>query len=277
MQAAHTHHWAHRWLPILFLVALTVGLGLFWGAYRFPLHPVVPLKPDASAGDMPCVLVFTRTRGFRHASIPVGVATVQSIGKGKWVTEHTEDPARFTPEELKRYKAVVFLSTTGDVLPAPQQKAFEDYIEQGGGFAGVHAAADTEYDWPWFGQLVGAWFRDHTKVVPNDVHVERPQDVSVRGLPDPWRRDDEWYAFRTNPRGKVDVLASIDDKQTGDSNMGGDHPIAWKHAVGKGRSWYTAMGHTKESFADPLFQQHLVGGITWAAGMVNDDGTQANQ
>jgi acyl-CoA synthetase (AMP-forming)/AMP-acid ligase II len=122
------HGWAHRWLPILVLVALTVGLGLFWGAYRhrLHLHAVAPLEPDVSAGDLPRVLVFTRTRGYRHASIPVGVVTVQSIGKGQWVTEHTEDPARFTPEELKRhcqtelaaYKVpLVYHFTTTDRLP----------------------------------------------------------------------------------------------------------------------------------------------------------------
>ena len=261
---------------MLLLVALSVALGMVWSAYRMPLHPVAPLAAEAAASDLPHVMVFTRTRGYRHASIPLGVATVQAIGKGRWVTEHTEDPAWFSPTNLANCKAVVFLSTTGDVLPGPQQQAFEEYIMGGGGFVGVHAAADTEYDWAWYGGLVGAWFRDHTRVCANDVHVERPQDVSMRGLPDPWHRDDEWYAFRTNPRGKVEVLASIDDKQTGDSNMGGDHPIAWKHDVGKGRSWYTAMGHTKESYSDPRFQQHVLGGILWAAGLVHDDGTQAS-
>lgn len=263
---------SHAWFPVLaaLVVALLAGWG--WERYRRPWVLVPPLAPTADNG-LPRVLVFTKTMKYRHRSIPDGVLAVQEVGAGRWITDHTEDAGAFTPENLKRYAAVVFLSTTGDVLDASQQRAFESYMRAGGGYAGVHAAADTEYEWPWYGELVGAWFRDHTSVCDNTVKVEDKTDASMRGMPDPWPHKDEWYAFRTNPRPNVHVLGSIDDGRTGASNMGGDHPIAWKHHMDAGRAWYTGMGHTKESFAETVMRDHLQGGIAWAAGLVNDDGT----
>ena len=264
------------WLDWMVALGCVRALCALAATQRTPSQPLVvvpPLPQVASDPNLPRVLVFTRTMKYRHQSIPAGVLSVQELGQGRWNTDHTEDAGVFTPENLKRYAAVVFLSTTGDVLDANQQKALEDYIHGGGGFAGVHAAADTEYDWPWYGQLVGAWFRDHTKVIPNRVKVEDAADVSMRRMPDPWPHADEWYAYRTNPRPQVHVLGSIDDSLTGENGMGGDHPIAWKRLFEGGRSWYTGMGHTKESFADPVMRSHLQGGILWAAGLVNDDGS----
>lgn len=254
-------------MPVVTVAAVALAAGFAWQRLRRPWVLVPPLPAASVDAGLPRVLVFTRTMKYRHRSIPAGVRAVHEIGDGLWITEHTEDVAHFTPERLKDFAAVVFLSTTGDVLDAAQQRAFEAYIEQGGGFAGVHAASDTEYDWPWFGTLVGAWFRDHTPVIPADVHREDGGDPSTRMLPEVWRRTDEWYAFRTNPRPEVQVLARLDDAQMGASGMGGDHPIAWKRRVGKGRSWYTGMGHTIESFGEPLLREHLRGGIAWAAGM----------
>ena len=264
--------------PLDWIVALAfvVGLCALGAMFRTPSQPLVvvpPLPQTPVDPSLPRVLVFTRTMKYRHQSIPAGVLAVHDLGQGKWTTEHTEDAGAFTPENLKRYAAVVFLSTTGDVLDAAQQKAFEDYVHAGGGFAGVHAAADTEYEWPWYGQLVGGWFRDHTRVIPNRVKVEDADDISMRGMPNPWPHDDEWYAYRSNPRPNVHVLGTIDDALTGENGMGGDHPIVWKHAFEGGRAWYTGLGHTKESYADPVMRAHLQGGILWAAGLVNDDGS----
>lgn len=262
------------WAAALVGVATLCALGAIQQAPPPAPAVVVPPLPSAPTDSKaPRVLVFTRTMKYRHQSIPAGVRAVHDIGEGKWITEHTEDAAVFTPDNLKRFAAVVFLSTTGDVLDTERQKAFEGYVHGGGGFVGVHAAADTEYDWPWYGALVGAWFRDHTKVIPNKVKVEDASDISMRGMPNPWPHDDEWYAYRSNPRPQVHVLGSIDDSLTGSNGMGGDHPIAWKHAFEGGRAWYTGMGHTKESFADPVMLSHLQGGILWAAGLVNDDGS----
>lgn len=252
---------------MLLILAVVAGAGWSWERFRRPWVLVPPLAMNADPGGLPRILVFTRTMKYRHRSIPAGVLAVNELGRGRWITEHTEDPSWFTHEKLGSYSAVLFLSTTGNVLEPAQQEAFERYIESGGAFVGVHAASDTEYDWPWFGALVGAWFRDHTPVIEADVHPESPDDPSTRMLPRPWRRKDEWYAFRTNPRRDVQVLAHMDDAQMGASTMGGDHPIAWKREIGKGRSWYTGMGHTIESFQEPLMLEHLRGGIEWAAGI----------
>jgi type 1 glutamine amidotransferase len=249
------------------IVMIAVGAGWTWELLRRPWVVVPALPAVAATSDLPRVLVFTRTMKYRHRSIPAGVQAVVELGQGRWISEHTEDPSWFTQERLGTYAAVIFLSTTGDVLEPAQQEAFRAYVESGGGFVGVHAASDTEYAWPWYGTLVGAWFRDHTSVIAADVHREDSTDMSTRMLPEVWRRTDEWYAFQSNPRPDVRVLAHMDDAQMGDSSMGGDHPIAWKREIMKGRSWYTGMGHTIESFKEPLMLEHLRGGIEWAAGI----------
>jgi cytochrome c len=227
-------------------------------------------SPVTATAALPRILVFSRTAGFRHASIPDGVRTVTEIGVGLWSVDATEDSSVFTAANLKNYRAVVFLSTTGDVLDEAQQKAFEEYIHAGGAWVGVHAASDTEYNWPWYGKLAGAWFVGHPAVNQEaTVIVEDRTHRSTRMLPAEWKRLDEWYAFRTNPRSNVHVLASLDEKSydPGKASMGGDHPIMWYHDFEGGRAWYTAGGHTKESFTEPLFRQHLREGIAWAAGI----------
>ena len=249
-------------MPVLTILAVAVGAWWVHAGWRKPAIIVQALPPQA--GELPRVLVFTRTLGYRHRSIPAGVKAVQRMGEGLWRTEHTEDPEWFTPERLADCRVVVFLSTTGNVLRPDGQQALQAYVEGGGGWVGVHAAADTEYEWPWYGELVGAWFRDHTDVIEADVRVEDREALGVRGLPDPWRRRDEWYAFRTNPRPRTLVMASLDDSAMGTASMGGDHPIAWRHAVSRGRAWYTGMGHTIESFQEPEFLEHLRQGIEWA-------------
>ncbi len=229
---------------------------------------------DAPPRDaLPRVLVFSRTAGFRHASIPDGIAAVRELGAGRWETDATEDPAAFADASLRRYRAVVFLSTTGDVLDPSQEAAFERYVRAGGGFAGIHAATDTEYGWPWFGKLVGARFASHPPVQEAVVRVEDRAHPSTRMLPAEWRRSDEWYSFKENPRRGVHVLANLDERTyaPGEAAMGADHPAAWCHEFDGGRSWYTAGGHTKESFAEPLFRAHVAEGIAWAAGLPAKD------
>ncbi|BBM73039.1 ThuA domain-containing protein [Rhodothermus marinus] len=222
------------------------------------------------ADDEPAfrVLVFSRTAGYRHDSIPDGIAAIQELGAahGFQVTA-TEDPAYFQPDSLAQFAVVVFLNTSGDVLDALQQEAFRAYIQNGGGFVGVHAASDTEYDWPWYGNLVGAYFKNHPHIQEAVVRVVDRTHPSTQELPEAWTRTDEWYNFRENPRSKgVQVLAVLDETTYEGGEMGEDHPISWYHVYDGGRAWYTAMGHTKESYAEPLFRQHLLGGILWAAG-----------
>jgi type 1 glutamine amidotransferase len=217
------------------------------------------------------VLVFSKTTGFRHDSIPDGIAAIRALGaEHGFRVDDTEDAGRFTEAVLAQYKVVVFLSTTGDILDQEQKAAFERYIRAGGGFVGIHSASDTEYHWPWYGRLIGAWFASHPQIQRASVRIVDANHPSTKGLPGSWERVDEWYNFRSNPRGAAHILANLDEASYSGGAMGGDHPIAWCRNIDSSRSWYTAMGHTKESYAEPLFRLHLLGGIESAAGIAGD-------
>lgn len=218
------------------------------------------------------VLVFSKTEGYRHASIEAGVAAIQEIGAEQgFSVDATEDASVFTPEQLGAYEAVIFLNTSGDFLDDTQQAAFEAYIQQGGGFVGIHSAAAGEYEWEWYGNLVGAFFEDHPEPQDAEVMILDKVHPSTRHLPARWTRFDEWYNFRSNPRSNVHVLAVLSEQSFEGGTMGTDHPIAWTHEFDGGRSWYTGLGHTEASYADPLFREHLLGGIAWAAGAIEAD------
>ena len=244
--------------------------------------PLMELPPPTSeqvqqslAADNPrfSVLVFSRTTGFRHTSIPQGIGAVEKLGQlHQFSVDATEDPALFTPENLVKYDAVIFMNTNGiDVLGPEQKTAFEGYIQTGGGYVGVHSAAATEYEWPWYNELVGAYFDNHPEPQEADVLVLDRVHPSTVHLPARWRRFDEWYNYRTNPRNDVHVLAVLDERSYEGGEMGHDHPIVWAHEFDGGRAWYTGLGHTEESYEDPTFLQHLLGGIEWAAGFVEGD------
>ncbi|RIQ12963.1 DUF1349 domain-containing protein [Jiangella rhizosphaerae] len=220
------------------------------------------------------ILVFSKTAGFRHDSIPAGIAAIQQLGaEHDFDVTATEDAAAFTDENLAQYDAVVWLSTTGDVLNADQQAAFERYIQNGGGYAGIHSASDTEYSWPWYGGLVGAYFANHPQNQTATVKVEDPAHPSTAHLDPLWSRYDEWYNYQSNPRGDVHVLTSLDEKSysPGSGAMGADHPITWCQDYDGGRSWYTGLGHTIESYSEPEFLQLVLGGIETAAGVTPAD------
>ena len=229
-------------------------------------QPKTSLLGDRRALDR--VLVFSRTTGFRHDAIPDAIAALGLLGAAHgFAVDATEDPAVFDDGQLAAYRAVVFLLTTGDVLDAQQQAAFERYIRAGNGYVGIHSASDTEYDWPWYGGLVGAYFSSHPVIQTASIQVEEMTHPSTIGLPPTWVRSDEWYNFRTNPRENVSVLARLDEASYAGGTMGQDHPIAWYHPYDGGRAWYTAGGHTRESYGEPLFLQHLLGGLQYAAGL----------
>jgi type 1 glutamine amidotransferase len=227
---------------------------------------------EASPGPAVRVLVFSKTSGFRHDSIADGLTAIEQLGRANgFGVDATEDGASFTADNLAGYGAVVFLSTTGDVLTPEQQAAFEDYIRNGGGYVGIHSASDTEYDWPWYGGLVGAYFLSHPAPQDATLLVEDRTHESTTHLGDTWQRFDEWYDFRDNPRARVHVLVSVDPATLAVSQMPGDHPIAWCHDYDGGRAWYTALGHTAESWTEPEFLQHVLGGIRSAAGITTAD------
>ena len=213
------------------------------------------------------ILVFSRTTAYRHASIPAGITAIALLGAfNGFAVEAAEDPTAFTDANLARFDAVVFLSTTGDVLDDGEQAAFERYIRAGHGFVGVHSAVDTEYGWPWYHALLGATFASHPAIQQATVLVVDTGHQSTRALPVPWARTDEWYDFTAQPAG-VTVLARVDEATYTGGTMGAAHPISWQHAYEGGRAWYTAMGHTACSFSERAFLDHLRGGIEWAVGI----------
>ncbi len=243
----------------------TLGAALLTGlaacASTAPHTPRVAAS-DATPGR---VLVFTHTAGFRHDSIPLTVETLEALGRGTGLAvDATEDPAMFDDATLSRYVAVVFAHTTREVLARPQQAAFERYVAAGGGFMGVHAAADSGYTWPWYGELVGAWFARHPEGLQS-VRVVFEDGAGPDGL-EAWRVTDEIYDYRRNPRPHVRVTASIDPASHPDGGMGDDHPIAWCHRNAGGRAWYTGLGHDAALYADPVFRAQLLRGLRYVSG-----------
>jgi len=213
------------------------------------------------------ILVFSKTAGFYHQSIPAGIAALQKLAaENKFVADTTKDAAVFTAANLKQYAAVVFLSTTGDVLNDEQQKAFEGYIQAGGGFVGIHAATDTEYGWPWYGKLVGAYFLKHPEQQMATLQVVDRRNISTRHLPATWARKDEWYNFK-EIQPDLHVLIKLDESTYKGGTNGNDHPIAWYHNYDGGRAFYTGLGHVDASYTDPLFLKHLLGGLQYAIGI----------
>jgi type 1 glutamine amidotransferase len=223
---------------------------------------------DGPVRDPPRVLLFSRTLGYRHDSIPAATAALQAVAASRaWTIRASEDAGDFSDDSLAVYDVVVFLLTTGDVLDEAQQSALVRFMQSGRGWVGVHSASDTEYDWPWYGELVGAYFSWHPPVQPGSVRVERPSHLATRSLPSIWSRTDEWYSFQVNPRSAVHVLLAIDEASydVGSGAMG-DHPIAWYHGHDGGRAFYTALGHSIEGWSEPAFVDHVSGAIEWAAG-----------
>lgn len=212
------------------------------------------------------VLVFSKTAGFRHSSIEDGKAMFMKLGPEKgFQVDTTEDASVFTEDQLKAYNLVVFLSTTGDILDRLQQNELERYMKAGGNWMGIHAAADAEYDWPWYNELCGAYFLDHPKRQTATIQVVDPQHQSAAHLGSQWTRFDEWYNYKSIKSGLNPVLRVDESSYEGGKN-GDNHMIAWYRNFENGRSFYTGVGHTKESYTDPIFIQHIWGGVQYSLG-----------
>ncbi|HWM08730.1 MAG TPA: ThuA domain-containing protein, partial [Solirubrobacteraceae bacterium] len=248
---------------------------------------------EPGADPLENVLVFSATAGFRHDSIPAGIAAITALGAANdFAVDATEDATDFTSSNLAQYDAVVFLSTTGNVLNDAQQEAFEGYMRSGGGFVGIHAAADTEYTWPWYGQMVGGYFRNHPPGTPAaTVNIEDGNEPSTEGLPATWPRVDEWYNYQSYETPSVNgggddysvrdsdvkVLATVDEstyvEEDGSDGTNDDHPISWCSDFDGGHVWYTGMGHTQESFGTEPgnIRSHILGGLETVTGAEESD------
>jgi cytochrome c len=235
------------------------------------LHPknVITLPTTTHSITPARVLVFSKTKGWKHTSIPYGISLIEKLGKENgFLVDTTKNAAYFTEDSLKNYRAVIFNCTTGNVLNARQQAAFERYIQAGGGYLGIHSAADTEYEWPWYNKLMGAHFANHP-LNPGErkavIEVRDKNHPATSGLPDTWERTDEWYSYRSFYP-SLKVLAYLDENSYDNGTNGADHPIAWYHEFDGGRAFYTGLGHTPESYSEPLFINHLWGGLQYAMG-----------
>jgi type 1 glutamine amidotransferase len=218
---------------------------------------------DNTAQEDSSILIFSKTEGFRHASIETGVEAVQKLATEEgFKPVHTENAAYFHPDSLASYKAVIFLSTTGNILNDQQQQHFEKFIQQGGGFLGIHAAADTEYDWPWYGKMVGAYFVSHPAVQEATLNVIDQSHPATSHLPSEWDRKDEWYNYK-EISDQINVLIELDESSYEGGENGGYHPISWHHEYDGGRAFYTGLGHTDQAYSEPLFIDHLRGALQY--------------
>ena len=266
---------------ILALVALMVVLNwnivqrVFLGGLK--VYETTPPALPAEIGR-PAILVFSKTNGFRHEeAIPAAKALFAGVAKDKgWGYFQTENGAVFSPEILARFDAVVFNNTSGDVFTAAQRAAFQAFLEQGGGYVGLHAAGDNSHSaWDWYMKaLIGATFTQHTmdpQFQQAKVAVEDKAHPATAGLPASWQRTEEWYSFDKSPRGGgANILITVDEKTYNPVGMFGkdlamgDHPAAWSRCIGKGRVFYTIFGHRAEAFAEPETKALLANALGWA-------------
>jgi type 1 glutamine amidotransferase len=240
----------------LVLVAILTGCLLLTGASP---------RPELEIFYQPKVLIFCKTNGYHHTSISTGIAAIRKLGtQNGFAVDTTADSTWFRPKILRKYAALIFLNPTGKVFGPREQKALQGYIRAGGGFVGIHAATDCEYNWQWYGDLVGGYFKSHPKQQEARFFIVDKTNPATQGFPDPWTHFDELYNFKyLNP--DIHVLIRIDETSyTGGAN-GDNHPMAWYHNFDGGRSFYTALGHTDQTWADTLFLHHLLAGIRYAA------------
>lgn len=237
--------------PLLFVLSVI----LLFGAYSC----------NKRSGQ-PRLLVFSKTAAFYHESIPIGnTALIKLAAENGYAIDTTTNAEWFNDDSLKNYSAVIFLSTTGNVLNHYQEAAFERYIQAGGGFVGIHAASDTEYDWGWFGRLVGGYFKGHPHPQEATFHVVDSLHPATEGLPATFSYNDEWYNFK-DLSSENNVLVTIDEGSYEGGDNGAEHPMVWYHEYDGGRSFYTALGHSDASFSDPLHLKLILGGIKYAVG-----------
>jgi hypothetical protein len=242
-----------RWLLTLLIVAL-----------------VGPASAAPPAPQKPAILIFSGTTGYRHDSIPSGIQALRMIAARRGLAVvASEDPAVFSTNSLNRFRAIILLSSTTDPknpssewLVGDRRTALQQFVRSGGGVLAIHAAADSHYNWPWYARLIGGRFERHPEGTPTGrITVVAPTDPATRGLARSLSRTDEWYYFQDyDPVSKV--LVTLDPTSIGEKDAN-PNPVAWTRQINEGRIFYTAMGHTRESYSDPWFLAHISNGLDW--------------
>lgn len=235
---------------------------LFINFFLFPFDTDINCL-NCSSNNSYSVLVITETKGWVHDSIESGLKLIQNIGnKNNFNVYHSDNSSVITYKNLKEIKTIIFLNTTEEILTDVEQKVMESFIKSGKGFVGVHAAADTEYNWQWYGKLVGAYYRNHPEVMNGKILTINHKITNH--LDSEWEIEDEWYNF-DYVNYDINILLNLDE----DSYIGGEHPdyhpITWYHEYDGGRSFYTGLGHTKEVYDDERFIKLLEKGILYAS------------
>jgi hypothetical protein len=223
----------------------------------------------AAKPSRPTILIYSGTTGYRHDSIPAGIEAVTVIARKRGLSVvASEDPGVFSAQSLKRFRAIVLLSCTTDPknpasewLVGGRRDALQAFVRRGGGILAIHAAADSHYHWPWYGRMIGGHFARHPAGTPTGVVSVVAQHPALAGLPAKQRRTDEWYYFEDyDPTSRL--LVTLDPASIGEKDVN-PNPVSWTRQVDGGRIFYTAMGHTKESYSEPFFLRHIAGGLDW--------------
>lgn len=233
---------------------------------------VLLLNPSMSHAQQFRALVFSKTQGFRHQSIPEGVKALKKLAeKHRFQVYATEDAEVFNKESLENYDVIIMMSTTGNIFDDAQKKAFENFVKSGKGVVGIHSATDTEYNWPWYNKMIGGQFNHHPHQQTARLKVVDQDHPATYHLEKNWIRTDEWYEYK-NFNQNVNILIQLDEttydvgtKDGKKAGMGEVHPISWFHEYDSGRVFYTGLGHVEEAFEDADFLDHLYGGIWYAA------------
>jgi hypothetical protein len=242
---------------LVWIALAAIGLSA-WGA------------PAEAAKGGARVLLFSHSTGYRHASIEPGVAAIKALGpREKIEIVHSEDPAVFTAQGLAGFDAIIFLSTSTDPkkpesewFEGSRRDALQGFVRGGGGIVGIHAASDSHYHWPWYGKMIGGHFASHPPGTPKGtLRVVDPKHRATRGMDATMSRTDEWYYFNDYDV-EADLLVTLDPASIGEKDVN-PNPVSWAKQFEGGRVFYTAMGHTAETYSDPNFLKHLTGGLRW--------------
>ena len=223
-------------------------------------EPIIITDPGPALKN---TLILTKTAGYRHSSIEAGMEMFRQYALG-WQLNPTYagNTEAFTGSGLAPYSLIVLLNTTGDLFDKTAQQALQAYIRNGGRLLAIHAATDAEYDWPWYGEMLGAWFSNHPEIQEATCKINLPQHMAAAGLPAEWQRTDEWYNFK-ELKADNETVISIDEQTYTGGVHGNNHPISWGRTFEGGKIFYTAMGHTENTYSEPLFIQHIGGAIAW--------------